>query len=137
MRLEVLYSPHASSFIKAEYDKRMDVAVTRQQQVDPTLQHVVELIVRMDARIGTQFEGIDERPGVVENRLGIVESGLEDAHIQLRVNGRMMSNLLEILEDVQEQMVGTVRAVDADAVTIIDHEARIRALEIARGGIRA
>lgn len=126
-----------ASFIKAEYDKRMEVAVTRQQQVDPTLQDVVELIVRMDARIGTQLEGIDERLGVVENRLGIVESGLEDAHIQLRVNGRMMSNLLEILEDVQEQMVGTVRAVDADAVTIIDHEARIRELEIARGGIRA
>lgn len=126
-----------ASFIKAEYDKCMDVTATRQHQVDPTLQDVVELIVRMDARIGTQLEGIDERLGVVENRLGIVESGLEDAHIQLRVNGRMMSNLLEILEDVQEQMVGTVRAVDADAVTIIDHEARIRELEIARGGIRA
>lgn len=94
----------------------MNGAATHHNGPEPTLYDVMEILVRMDERM----ENVEEEIVEVKDRLRGVE--------------RATAELTGVVEDLQEHFLATSRAVDTDAVTIIDHEARIRQLEAARAG---
>lgn len=98
----------------------------------------MEILVRMDGRLDRveeRLDSIDERLDSLEERVGAVEERLGGMEERLRSVERSVAYLTEAVEDMQEQFAATSRAVDTDAVTIIDHEARIRQLEAVRAGM--
>ena len=85
------------------------------KEYEPTLSDVLEAVqtgfTKVDERfeqVDVRFDKMDERFDKLEKRTGSIEN---------------------TLEDMKETLGGIERAVDKDAVTVLDHERRIRHLE--------
>lgn len=83
-------------------------------ELEPTLHDVMDVLKSMDKRIEGRLDGIDNRLDAIDTRIGAVERRVGAVEIKM--------------EDMQETLDAVARAVDADAVTLINHERRIKDL---------
>jgi hypothetical protein len=82
---------------------------------EPNLSDVLEAVQ-------TGFTKVDGRLDRVEGRLGEVE-------YRMTALEKRTGSLEDTVEEMNETLQGVARAVDKDAVAILDHERRIRHLE--------
>ena len=104
----------------------------RKKTVSPTLGGVVKSVQDLTLAVQSGFQHMEARFDGVENRLGGVEGRLGEVEQELRGVSRRVGSLEEKVEDMDETLSAVAKAVDKDAVTILDHERRIVKLEKVR-----
>ena len=103
---------------------------------EPTLTDVAGLVQNLAVSVQdlteavqTGFAKVDDRFDKVESRLDRVEGGINDVGYRVMMLEKRTGSLEIAVEDMNETLNGVARAVDKDAVAILDHERRIRHLE--------
>lgn len=100
----------------------MEKAAGKSNEFEPTLMDVLEAVQTGFTKMEKRFDGVDERLDKVETRLGEVEGRMTAVE-------KRTGNLETAIEDMSKTLEGVERAVDTDAVTIVDHGRRIVHLE--------
>lgn len=93
----------------------MKVVTKQRDGYEPTISEVLEAVQTGFAKVDGRFEQVDGRFGELEYRMMAIE--------------KRTGAVENTLEEVKETLNGIARAVDKDAIAILDHEHRISIVE--------
>lgn len=96
------------------------------QNLAVSVQDLTEAVQTGFAKVDDRFDRVESRLDKVENRLNRVEGGINDVGYRVTALEKRTGSLEIAVEDMNETLNGVARAVDKDAVAILDHERRIR-----------
>ena len=99
------------------------------QNLSETVQDLIDAVQTGFAKNDDHHDEIKGRLDRVEGRLEKVEGGLSDVGYRVTALEKRTGSLEVSVEDMKETLGGIARAVDKDAVAILDHERRIRHFE--------
>jgi len=89
---------------------------------EPTNQDILEGMNKRFNMVFTELKKNDSRFDLTFRQLTSLHKGVEEIGEQQKADG-------EVLDEVKETLEAVAKAVDIDAVTIINHETRIARLE--------
>ncbi|OGG73463.1 hypothetical protein A3A40_01885 [Candidatus Kaiserbacteria bacterium RIFCSPLOWO2_01_FULL_54_20] len=92
---------------------------------EPTNQDILEGMNKRFNMVFTELKKNDSRFDLTFRQLTSLHKGVEEIREQQKADG-------EVLDEVKETLEAVAKAVDIDAVTIINHETRIARLEKSR-----
>lgn len=92
------------------------------KEYEPTLSDILE-------SVQTGFQKVDERFEKVDEQFAKIDGQFEELGYRVTALEKRTGAIEITLEDMRETLNGVARAVDKDALTIIDHKRRIVHLE--------
>jgi chromosome condensin MukBEF ATPase and DNA-binding subunit MukB len=96
---------------------------------EPTLHNVIEVVQESSLRIEKRLDKVERRLDGVEHRLGGVETRMSEVEDTNRHIIRRVGEMEDKIDEMKDTLDGVDRAVDHDAVLVIQHEQRISRLE--------